>query len=1065
MNNSKKRVSKVVAVAMASAMAMSSLSAALVVANAATDTAITMQNQTGTATSVSGGSNINLYFVEGGDGGYYQLPLAEDFTLTYTTPDGAEIDVPGTDIRWSVKSGSAAQLRNNNAGNPSVRARDGQAGDTVLTATVYSKIKPDGTRSNNEVAISASKNITVTINRDIAQEGQMIMATDWDTISRYNGTTTVGYQSATSTTDSENYASSTTSPAYTLDWATVFPSDADTLVVTSTNVADFGGTDSTTSPTITLAANEDGTGNVVVASRKGVDGRNVKSVNVRVEASYTVPAGAQEIASGDIFGSSTVIGDKNINVSSQAGNKVIVEDGATLTVTGSVRDVVLRGSATLLVDGGTVTNVDTADATSDATIQVINGGKITSALDAGGADVVVNGGTVGNVTGATNITVENGMDANVLGSQYDSGTSTTGSLEASGSITINGGNVNGNVFSNGLITIGGTGRDENSDGIATKITGNVTSVGNYLGLEAGVDDVDAQNVKTGTVGTTPGKVVINHGEDSAQTVTVTGTVKALNTGTITDGSGIVVNANTPDYFGTVSLNTVQADNIAVNANGANVSVKNLTASTEKAWGDNETVEDQKLDLNGFVGTTSIGAFNYVDIDDKSRVTVNGTITAGDMTLEGLLKCNALNLSTLRGTTGYLYAPAGSVRVNTLESNGTIRFYPSGTTTVGSTLYVVGNGSASNTLNVDYAGLSAEKSGNSYRVSNVDFEGLVANQLAVQVTESGTATVTAANLPSAAALPSGMKVQWKLYVNNDSNDTPDTSSEAGLLQNAKITSNGTSATITGVDFSENDRNKDNILWAVASVVDSEGNDMGYQQAEVRVDVVQTASSSTDPTDPDQSNVKLDTQVVYMINEVSLYDFLVTGNNDTDNITVTSSDESVATVALQDAADTRGAKYRVTTHGTGEATITVGYNGETATMKVVVYPKGGSITLDTVNYKMAPGNIYDIGVTVTDGNGTALSGEQVQQMVANGELRVTDSRTGSIVDLTQLPNGNFRVTGKNAGTCYITYEVIQDGVAVTHASVKVDVAAGTTQGGVATRDTSWWADKSVDPTTQA
>ena len=231
------------------------------------------------------------------------------------------------------------------------------------------------------------------------------------------------------------------------------------------------------------------------------------------------------------------------------------------------------------------------------------------------------------------------------------------------------------------------------------------------------------------------------------------------------------------------------------------------------------------------------------------------------------------------------------------------------------------------------------------------------------------------------------------------------------------------------------------------------------------VIPGGGSTTDPTDPSESNVKLDTQVVYMINEVSLYDFLVTGNNDTDNITVTSSDENVATVAIQDAADTRGAKYRVTTHGTGEATITVTYNGESATMKVVVYPKGGSITLDTVNYKMAPGNIYDIGVTVTDGAGNALSGEQVQQMYQNGTLRVTDSRTGSIVDLTQLPNGNFRVTGKNAGTCWITYEVIQDGVAVTHASVKVDVAAGVTQGGVATRDTSWWADKSADTTTQA
>ena len=205
--------------------------------------------------------------------------------------------------------------------------------------------------------------------------------------------------------------------------------------------------------------------------------------------------------------------------------------------------------------------------------------------------------------------------------------------------------------------------------------------------------------------------------------------------------------------------------------------------------------------------------------------------------------------------------------------------------------------------------------------------------------------------------------------------------------------------------------------------------------------------------------LDTQVVYMIYDVSLYDFLVEGNNDTGNITVTASNENVATVALQDGADTRGAKYRVTTHGTGEATITVTYNGESTTMDVVVYPKGGSITLDTVNYRMAPGNVYDIGVTVTDGNGTALSGEQVQQMVQNGTLRVTDSRTGSVVSLEQLANGNFRVTGRNAGTCWITYEVFQNNEAVARASVRVDVEAGAAQGGVATRDTSWWANKSA------
>ena len=76
---------------------------------------------------------------------------------------------------------------------------------------------------------------------------------------------------------------------------------------------------------------------------------------------------------------------------------------------------------------------------------------------------------------------------------------------------------------------------------------------------------------------------------------------------------------------------------------------------------------------------------------------------------------------------------------------------------------------------------------------------------------------------------------------------------------------------------------------------------------RVSSGNTGGGSTIPggggggtTDPgEESNVQLDTQIVYMINEVSLYDFLVEGNNDTDNITVTSSNEAVATVALQTA----------------------------------------------------------------------------------------------------------------------------------------------------------------------
>lgn len=121
--------------------------------------------------------------------------------------------------------------------------------------------------------------------------------------------------------------------------------------------------------------------------------------------------------------------------------------------------------------------------------------------------------------------------------------------------------------------------------------------------------------------------------------------------------------------------------------------------------------------------------------------------------------------------------------------------------------------------------------------------------------------------------------------------------------------------------------------------------------------------------------------------------------------------------------------------------------TPTTPVVTHDKG-SIMLDTANYIMAPGNIYDVGVTVKDAQGNPLSGSQVKNLVSSGKLKVTDSRTGSIATLQQLSNGNFRVTGKNPGTCYIVYDI-----GGTHASVKIDVQRGVKQHGTAVRNTSY------------
>ncbi len=223
---------------------------------------------------------------------------------------------------------------------------------------------------------------------------------------------------------------------------------------------------------------------------------------------------------------------------------------------------------------------------------------------------------------------------------------------------------------------------------------------------------------------------------------------------------------------------------------------------------------------------------------------------------------------------------------------------------------------------------------------------------------------------------------------------------------------------------------------------------------RVTSAQSAKSTSITISGTAGNpVVLDTRSVQMTSNVSSYRFLVKGNNDAANIKVESSNPNVAAVTLENASDSRGAKYRVDAKAAGDAEIKVTYQGQTASMTVKVYPVGGSIMLDTSNYVMAPGNQYTIGAFVRDAQGNKLSGAQTQELVKNGKLVVRDSRTGSIVDLKQLSTGNFQVTAKNEGTCYIMYEI--NGV---HASVRIDVKKGLAKPyGSAIRSITYWANK--------
>ena len=111
--------------------------------------------------------------------------------------------------------------------------------------------------------------------------------------------------------------------------------------------------------------------------------------------------------------------------------------------------------------------------------------------------------------------------------------------------------------------------------------------------------------------------------------------------------------------------------------------------------------------------------------------------------------------------------------------------------------------------------------------------------------------------------------------------------------------------------------------------------------------------------------------------------------------------------------------------------------------------GSIMLDTAQYILAPGNQYTIGAFIKDPTGKQLTAAEIKNLVSQGKLKVKDSRSGSIVNLDQLPSGHFRVTAKNIGTCYIVYDIGGN-----HASVRIDVQSGVRQHGKAVRNTSYF-----------
>ena len=105
---------------------------------------------------------------------------------------------------------------------------------------------------------------------------------------------------------------------------------------------------------------------------------------------------------------------------------------------------------------------------------------------------------------------------------------------------------------------------------------------------------------------------------------------------------------------------------------------------------------------------------------------------------------------------------------------------------------------------------------------------------------------------------------------------------------------------------------------------------------------------------------------------------------------------------------------------------GYVAATCKVTAVAQPEiRGTLKADTTSYTLPVGGIYDIQFSVTGVDATPV---------------VTDSRTGSVFQLTNLGGNKYRVTGVNEGTAYVVATVGDSRV-----SVAITVDNDATQGG--------------------
>lgn len=556
-----------------------------------------------------------------------------------------------------------------------------------------------------------------------------------------------------------------------------------------------------------------------------------------------------------------------------------------------------------------------------------------------------------------------------------------GDIDITGNVTIDGASVGNVKLANGDFTI--------ADGSAGELK--IKGAGAKISIDDGasVDSIhkDSKNAALSMDGgTVNGDVRVNDAsisDNDDYKAVIKGTLKANTFDISGEDAGTSIATIMPMTDGedvNLSGDALTVGTIDADYREANIYYEDFNGSMALANAYDATIElvNSKVAYSGYAYVSSI------DVDEDSTLTLEQA-KVSDISGDGTIAIPADKL--------YVTGDISDVKLMITEglATGAIAFRANSDAVDADNFNQVGYTLSQQAVNSDV---------DKFVIDSISFAGLSFDKSTVEVAKGYTDTVTVNAYPNGTAFPADAKVAWQLDGNDDY---------------ITYTVSGNTATISVKDYNTS-YPEDNKATLTATLVDADGYELeGYVVASCNIVGLEVPKTT----------VTLDTkEVTKSVGEI--YQFIAK-SSDGSAVTAESSDISVATVALYDANDSRGYKFQINAVGVGTSTITVKNQfGASAAMTITVAESTGTLRLDTTSYTMAPGDIYDFRVTTTGTTATPV---------------VTDSRTGSIVTLTDLGDGKYRITGRNAGECYIVATVGN-----TRVSLKVTVQEGVQASGV-------------------